>query len=99
LGTQIKPQHPIKDLANLPNPLKTISVLDVLGVGLSLSASDARAFLDSCRKRDLRNALQKWSSRDRSFFRQLIKEASVEWWQPMALWDDWEKLLQAALWQ
>jgi hypothetical protein len=95
--TRIKPQHPVKDLANLSNPFEAISVHDVLGAALPLPASDARAFLDSCHKRGLRNALQKRSSNDRPLFRQLIKEASVKWWQPTALWAAWEKSLLAAL--
>jgi hypothetical protein len=94
---RLKPQRLICDLPSLPNPFTRISVYDVLEAGLPLPTADIRAFLDSCQKRGLRDAVRFRSSADRAEFTSIVRAARPDWWEPKTLWETWEELLLAAL--
>ena len=85
----------IHELATMENPFDRIEVISVACNNPPYGTAHMRAFQDSCRLRDITNAIKRQPADHRAKLKKWLKDLQV-WWWPIAA-DDWEWLRTSAL--
>ncbi|MFS2325367.1 hypothetical protein U2P60_08190 [Brucella sp. H1_1004] len=90
----------VAELIKLENPFAKLTLLENLPSTPPPSAKSLpqkgqwQMFCDSVQIRQLGNALALLSDEKRADFRKHIKQSAAPWWDPEAIWSNWENVLE-----